>query len=130
MLKDFCPCPKCLNCCCGSKDCVNAEEGICDCEDFEVKSLGGASLDSSEESNMSNKNKDYEPKRSKEIEAFIKNFKKAAFGETSEGHCVSCKAKVEGRKDFKDEISYKEWHLSNLCQKCQDEVFSEPEDWD
>lgn len=27
----YCPCPKCFKCSCGDPDCVNAEDGICEC---------------------------------------------------------------------------------------------------
>ncbi len=36
-----CPCPKCFKCCCHKvegldpNDCVNAEDGVCECEDEE-----------------------------------------------------------------------------------------------
>ena len=39
--------------------------------------------------------------------------------------CVCCgKAATE----FRDEISKREYQISSLCQKCQDEVFAEPID--
>lgn len=37
--------------------------------------------------------------------------------------CVSCKAVVDGRESFKNDLSWKEYGISRLCQKCQDEVF-------
>lgn len=37
--------------------------------------------------------------------------------------CVSCK-KPPG--DFRDDVSRKEWAISQLCQGCQDVVFAEP----
>ena len=36
------------------------------------------------------------------------------------GKCVGCHKDIHG---FKDKASYLEYHLSNLCQECQDEVF-------
>jgi len=29
---------------------------------------------------------------------------------------------------FKDELSYKEWEISGLCQDCQDDFFTENEE--
>ena len=36
--------------------------------------------------------------------------------------CAICDASVE-LNSFKNEISLKEFHISGLCQDCQDEVF-------
>jgi len=36
--------------------------------------------------------------------------------------CPCCEASIE-RDSFKDEISLKEFHISGLCQDCQDSVF-------
>ena len=43
------------------------------------------------------------------------------------GLCPSCSAKVEMR-EFRDEISVREFKISGLCQKCQDEVFGAEEE--
>lgn len=40
-------------------------------------------------------------------------------------NCTWC---VEPITKFKDELSATEYQISGLCQKCQDEVFDEPED--
>lgn len=37
--------------------------------------------------------------------------------------CVSCGAKDMARDKFEDELSWKEYSLSALCQACQDKVF-------
>jgi hypothetical protein len=39
-------------------------------------------------------------------------------------YCVDCKAEITR---FKDRLSEKEFAISGLCQKCQDEVFNEEE---
>ncbi len=39
--------------------------------------------------------------------------------------CVTCNGKVEG---FRDELSQKEFLISGMCQKCQDEVFGAREE--
>ena len=36
--------------------------------------------------------------------------------------CVSCDAKVS-KEGFRDEVSLREFHISGLCQVCQDKVF-------
>ncbi len=39
--------------------------------------------------------------------------------------CVFCKVDVNPETDFNDEISLREWNISHICQKCQDEVFGQ-----
>jgi hypothetical protein len=39
--------------------------------------------------------------------------------------CAWCKSPVE---KFKDALSVREYRISRLCQKCQDEFFGEEED--
>ena len=39
-----------------------------------------------------------------------------------EGKCPFCQADIQ-EDDFKDELSKKEYSISGLCQKCQDEIF-------
>jgi len=65
--------------------------------------------------------------RSKEIQSFLDNFAKKAFGRSpteakEKGICVTCGAKIE-MGDFKDRVSIKEYGISGLCQKCQDDAF-------
>ena len=36
--------------------------------------------------------------------------------------CIVCGEQVN-INDFRDELSRKEWHISQMCQSCQDEVF-------
>lgn len=38
------------------------------------------------------------------------------------GLCPFCGKPID-KKDFKDELSRKEYEISGLCQKCQDETF-------
>lgn len=38
------------------------------------------------------------------------------------GNCPTCR-KAINMKDFKDELSKKEFQISGMCQECQDEVF-------
>lgn len=37
--------------------------------------------------------------------------------------CPICKQHINGKTDFKNELSWKEYKISGLCQKCQDEIF-------
>jgi hypothetical protein len=39
--------------------------------------------------------------------------------------CIACKSSAS---EFANDASRREFALSGLCQKCQDEVFAEPED--
>jgi hypothetical protein len=52
--------------------------------------------------------------------------RQAGFGaevDQYEAHiCPLCHRKLDFT-DFRDGLSMKEWHISGLCQKCQDEVF-------
>jgi len=43
------------------------------------------------------------------------------------GICPECRCKDPDKKGFKDELSKKEFRISGLCQKCQDETFVEEE---
>ena len=38
--------------------------------------------------------------------------------------CVACRKFVK-RVDFKDDCSWKEYNISQLCQKCQDGIFKD-----
>ena len=42
------------------------------------------------------------------------------------GKCPFCKQKIV-KGSFRDALSEKEFQISGLCQKCQDETFSEME---
>ena len=39
------------------------------------------------------------------------------------GRCVDCNEPITSTKDFKDELSIREYSISGLCQKCQDAIF-------
>lgn len=40
------------------------------------------------------------------------------------GRCIWCKKEA---REFRDAVSTKEYRISGLCQKCQDEVFGKGE---
>jgi len=71
-------------------------------------------------------------KRNKEIQEVIDGFSKKAFGISQSDAekkgslmavCVFCKKSIDPDKDFRNEISKKEFKISGICQDCQDEVF-------
>jgi len=39
------------------------------------------------------------------------------------GRCPFCKSEKTKRKDFRDELSWKDYNISGLCQKCMDKLF-------
>jgi len=72
-------------------------------------------------------------KKSNEMNAFLEQFSKAMFegvgraSSIAQNNCVTCKGDASS---FKDELSEKEFTISGMCQTCQDEVFTEPQDED
>ena len=62
------------------------------------------------------------------IKEFQNELTKNMFGKSkddcmSEKICVFCHKSITS---FKDELSLKEFGISGMCQKCQDEIFTEP----
>jgi len=45
-------------------------------------------------------------------------------GAVSSNTCATCGCDVS-LDSFKDELSLKEYHISGMCQKCQDDFFGE-----
>jgi len=41
----------------------------------------------------------------------------------NEGICVFCESEKTKREDFRNELSWKEYNISGMCQKCQDKFF-------
>jgi len=39
------------------------------------------------------------------------------------GTCPLCGRVIANMRDFKDDLSYKEFKISGMCQECQDSVF-------
>lgn len=56
---------------------------------------------------------------------FQKQVAELTFGPTKDNCCVLCKSNKTSRDDFRDNLSWKEFSMSQLCQKCQDDVFGE-----
>jgi hypothetical protein len=43
------------------------------------------------------------------------------------GNCPLCGNPID-ETEFRDELSRKEFELSHMCQKCQDDAFAEPKE--
>jgi hypothetical protein len=62
--------------------------------------------------------------KSPEMESFLDNLSKETFGRSRKDPvCVFCGSDKVNSWDFRDELSLKEFQISRICQKCQDEVF-------
>lgn len=48
----------------------------------------------------------------KEVEAF------------ENGLCAFCRSEKTKREDFKDEISWRDYQITGLCQACQDKTYN------
>jgi hypothetical protein len=71
--------------------------------------------------------KDWKPNPSEKSEA-IDHAITAIFGinrkeSIKHKHCAICSSEVEV-DSFKDDLSLKEFHISGMCQPCQDKIFS------
>jgi hypothetical protein len=47
--------------------------------------------------------------------------------------CSTCGKEIDLlhlHREFKDQLSLREWHISHMCQRCQDEVFEGDDDSD
>lgn len=67
--------------------------------------------------------------KSPQIEAILKSLMPLR---GVEGVCATCGSQEVQPQDFRDEISRKEFTISQMCQVCQDSVFNceEDEDYD
>jgi len=62
--------------------------------------------------------------KSPAMEAFLQKFVKEQFGSTRDGsQCAICKSKKVNRTDFRDDLSWREFQISKMCQECQDKTF-------
>ena len=43
----------------------------------------------------------------------------------SNGECPFCGKAITPETDFRNELSYKEYTISGMCQDCQDDLFSD-----
>ena len=53
---------------------------------------------------------------------FTSGFWPGAADLVKSGRCTDCATEIK-EDNFRDELSKKEYSISGLCQKCQDEVF-------
>jgi len=65
--------------------------------------------------------------KSPEIKKFLDNMTEKTFGKSKtdaekEKVCVFCHKPIKD-EDFRNEISRREYGISGICQKCQDDVF-------
>jgi len=63
--------------------------------------------------------------RTQEVQEFVDGITKQLFGRSqiesaAQQACVICGGPADA---FKDEISRREYSISRMCQKCQDETF-------
>lgn len=59
------------------------------------------------------------------IEEFLDEMAKSISGHArNSGKCATCENdKTLTREDFRNELSWKEFGISRMCQKCQDEIW-------
>jgi hypothetical protein len=62
-----------------------------------------------------------------EMKENFKPFLEILVGEIKAGHCAICKVPVI-TESFVDELSRREYAISQMCQKCQNSVFGESEE--
>lgn len=55
----------------------------------------------------------------------LTNFLEKVFGRSSSINKMKCVCCGQEAKQFKDEISVREYRISGLCQTCQDKTFGE-----
>ncbi len=68
-------------------------------------------------------------KRSKEMQEFLDCVSQNLFGrKESDGLCITCGSDKVNPEDFRDDLSRKEFTISHICQKCQDEIFEKEGD--
>ena len=68
-------------------------------------------------------------KRTPELQKFVDAIAYEFFGwDGNKAHCRTCNAPTGDPRLFRDELSLREYHISGMCQKCQDEVFG-GEEW-
>lgn len=62
--------------------------------------------------------------RSKKMQEFVDGFTEMAFGrKISKNACVICGNTQVTEIDFTDDLSWREFGISGMCQKCQDDTF-------
>lgn len=73
---------------------------------------------------MEGNSKRMKTQKTPEMEEFLEQAAQGLFGRgRNEGVCVTCGSSEVKTEDFRDDLSRREYELSRMCQKCQDEVF-------
>jgi len=68
-------------------------------------------------------------KKDPKIDQFILSmFGRDRTATISAGLCVTCPSKGNIASSFTDDLSKKEYSISGMCQKCQDDFFGNSED--
>ena len=66
--------------------------------------------------------------KSKEMENFLEGLSKSLFGRSrKENACITCGSNYIKREDFNSDLSWREFQISRMCQKCQDSTFNQDE---
>lgn len=66
----------------------------------------------------------FETGRAPKMESAVDHIAEMLFDNKREvGLCVVCDAEVKGRESFHDDLSWKEYRISYMCQSCQDSLF-------
>lgn len=77
------------------------------------------------------KNRKLQIKRSPEMDDTMRSLFPDQMNDVDRSICPGCQQPVIPlRSMFKDWMSWKEFHISGMCQKCQDKLFAEPDDED
>jgi len=63
--------------------------------------------------------------RTPEMESLLITLFPVEMKRIADGRCPFCDNEINA-DEFRDDLSIKEWTISGLCQKCQDEFFVEP----
>lgn len=56
-------------------------------------------------------------------ESLLRKLFPEAMSNRDNGCCPFCGKEINIDNEFRDELSIKEYHISGLCQACQDKVF-------
>lgn len=63
--------------------------------------------------------------RSPQVEQVLDALSEVMGGSRSPGKCAACPREFDPKEEFVDGLSRKEYEISNLCQQCQNSVFSD-----
>ena len=64
------------------------------------------------------------PGKTSEVEAVLEGMAQKMYGRSRKGPaCVTCGSLKIQREDFKDDLSWREFLISHMCQECQDKTF-------